>query len=37
VVGIDPIAHSGLPSSQLQPVAQIDPENPADAYKNVIE
>ncbi len=31
-VGLDPIAHTGLASSQLQPVAQVDPENPDDVY-----
>jgi hypothetical protein len=33
VVGIDPIAHTGLPSSQLQPVAQIDPTDPTAVYE----
>jgi len=32
-VGLDPIAHTGLASSQLQPVAQIDPENPDAVYE----
>ena len=27
-----PIAHTGLPSTQLQQIAQIDPENPQEAY-----
>lgn len=27
-----PIAHTGVPSSQLQPIAQIDPTDPAAAY-----
>jgi hypothetical protein len=31
-VGLDPIAHTGLASTQLQPVAQIDPENPGAVY-----
>lgn len=31
-VGLDPIAHTGLASSQLQPVAQIDPANPDAVY-----
>jgi hypothetical protein len=30
-LGLD-IAHTGLPSSQLQQIAQIDPENPSSAY-----
>jgi HK97 family phage portal protein len=32
-VGLDPIAHSGLPSVQLQGVAQIDPESPDTVYE----
>jgi HK97 family phage portal protein len=31
-VGLDPIAHSGLPSVQLQGVAQIDPGSPDTVY-----
>jgi HK97 family phage portal protein len=31
-VGLDPIAHTGLASTQLQPVAQVDPENPGAVY-----
>jgi hypothetical protein len=31
-VGLNPITHTGLPSVQLQGVAQVDPENPKDAY-----
>lgn len=31
-VGLGPISHTGLASSQLQPVAQIDPENPDAVY-----
>ena len=31
-VGLDPITHTGLASTQLQPVAQIDPENPESVY-----
>ena len=31
-VGLDPITHTGLASTQLQPVSQIDPENPEDVY-----
>lgn len=31
-LGLPPIEHTGLPSSQLQPVAQVDPADPADAY-----
>jgi hypothetical protein len=27
-----PIAHTGVPSSQLQPISQIDPTDPAAAY-----
>jgi len=29
---IAPIAHSGVPSTQLQAVNTIDPENPASVY-----
>lgn len=32
-VGLDPIAHTGLASSQLQPVGQVDPENPGAVYE----
>ena len=32
-VGLDPIAHTGLASTQLQPVSQIDPENPSAVYE----
>jgi hypothetical protein len=32
-VGLDPIAHTGLASAQLQQVAQVDPENPDDVYE----
>jgi len=30
------IAHTGLASSQLQPVSQVDPENPDAAYKDEV-
>jgi HK97 family phage portal protein len=36
-VGLDPIAHTGLPSSQLQPVAQVDPVDPAAAYADEVK
>ena len=32
-VGLDPIAHTGLASTQLQPVSMIDPENPSAVYE----
>jgi hypothetical protein len=32
-LGLPPIAHTGLPSTQLQAVAQIDPENPSSVYE----
>jgi HK97 family phage portal protein len=32
-VGLDPIAHTGLASVQLQGVAQVDPENPDAVYE----
>jgi HK97 family phage portal protein len=31
-LGLPPIRHTGLPSSQLQQIAQIDPNDPAAAY-----
>lgn len=31
-LGLPPIKHTGLPSSQLQQIAQIDPNDPAAAY-----
>jgi HK97 family phage portal protein len=31
-IGLPPMAHTGVPSSQLQPIAQIDPLDPASAY-----
>lgn len=31
-LGLPPIKHTGLPSTQLQPVASIDPENPTAVY-----
>ena len=31
-IGMEPMAHTGVPSSQLQPIAQIDPGDPASAY-----
>mgnify|MGYP007071574711 CR=1 FL=1 len=35
-LGLPEIAHTGLPSVQLQGVAQVDPENPDAAYKNEV-
>jgi hypothetical protein len=32
-VGLDPIRHTGLASTQLQPVAQVDPDNPDAVYE----
>lgn len=32
-VGLPPIPHTGLPSAQLQPVMNVDPENPGDVYQ----
>lgn len=32
-IGMPPMAHTGVPSSQLQPIAQIDPLDPASAYE----
>jgi hypothetical protein len=31
--GLPAIEHTGLPSVQLQGVAQIDPENPSEVYE----
>jgi hypothetical protein len=36
-VGLGEIAHTGLPSSQLQPVAQISPLDPAAAYADEVK
>lgn len=35
-LGLPEIAHTGLPSVQLQGVAQVDPENPDAAYKEEV-
>lgn len=32
-LGLPPIAHTGVPSTQLQPVAQIDPGSPQSVYE----
>lgn len=32
-MGLPSMTHTGLPSSQLQPIAQIDPEDPTSAYE----
>jgi hypothetical protein len=32
-IGMEPMAHTGVPSSQLQPVAQIDPGDPSSVYE----
>jgi len=31
-LGLPDISHSGLPSNQLQPIAQINPSNPEAVY-----
>lgn len=36
VMGMQPIDHTGLPSVQLQGVAQVDPENPDSVYKDEV-
>jgi HK97 family phage portal protein len=36
-VGLEPIAHTGLASSQLQPVSQIDPTNPNAVYADEVK
>jgi HK97 family phage portal protein len=33
VMGLPPILHTGLPTVQLQPISQIDPENPESVYE----
>ena len=37
MVGLPPVAHTGLPSVQLQGVAQVDPENPDSVYKDKVQ
>ena len=32
-LGLPEIAHTGLPSSQLQPISQIDPVDPESVYE----
>lgn len=32
-MGLPSMTHTGLPSAQLQPISQIDPENPTSAYE----
>jgi hypothetical protein len=32
-LGLPAISHTGLASTQLQPVAQVDPENPTSVYE----
>lgn len=32
-LGLPPIMHTGVPSTQLQPVSMIDPNNPTDVYQ----
>jgi HK97 family phage portal protein len=36
MVGLPPVAHTGLPSVQLQGVAQVDPEDPDSVYKDEV-
>jgi HK97 family phage portal protein len=37
MVGLPPVKHTGLPSVQLQGVAQVDPDDPDSAYKKEVE
>jgi HK97 family phage portal protein len=37
MVGLPPVKHTGLPSVQLQGVAQVDPDDPNSAYKKEVE
>jgi HK97 family phage portal protein len=36
-IGLPPIGHTGLPSVQLQGVAQVDPANPDSVYKDEVQ
>lgn len=37
MLGLPAIGHTGLPSTQLQPVSQIDPENPDAVYEEEVK
>ena len=37
MIGLPPVAHTGLPSVQLQGVAQVDPGNPDSVYKDEVQ
>jgi len=37
MIGLPPVAHTGLPSVQLQGVAQVDPANPDSVYKDEVQ
>ena len=37
MVGLPPVAHTGLPSVQLQGVAQVDPADPDSVYKDEVQ
>jgi HK97 family phage portal protein len=37
MVGLPPVAHTGLASVQLQGVAQVDPEDPESVYKDEVQ
>jgi len=37
MIGLPPVAHTGLPSVQLQGVAQVDPADPDSAYKDEVQ
>jgi hypothetical protein len=36
-LGLPAIEHTGLPSSQLQPVSQVDPEDPEEPYEDEVK
>ncbi len=37
MIGLPPVAHTGLPSVQLQGVAQVDPADPDSVYKDEVQ
>jgi len=37
MIGLPPVAHTGLPSVQLQGVAQVNPDNPDEVYKEEVQ
>jgi len=37
MIGLPPVGHTGLPSVQLQGVAQVKPEDPDSVYKDEVQ